>query len=182
MSRLFAMATVAGCLVLGSCATAPETPSERQDLRADADQTLQEMKTRDPSLASVLGDSVGYVMFPEIGKGGFLVGGAYGRGIVYEQGVPIGYAELNQAELGALLGGESFSELIIFSEQRPLDRLKEGKYEVGAQASATALTSGAAKAARFQDGVAVMYMTRVGAMLDVSVSGQKINFQPFTAG
>lgn len=180
MSRLLLMFVIAGCLGLAGCATAPETPSERRELRVDANQTLDEMKRRDPSLASVLDRSVGYAMFPEIGKGGFLVGGAYGRGIVYEQGTPIGYAELNQAQLGAVLGGESFSELIVFSEQEPLERLKDGKYEVGAGASVTALSEGAAAGTQFRDGVAVMYMTRGGAMIDVSVQGQKLSFQPFS--
>ena len=50
-------------------------------------------------------------------KGGAIVGGAYGRGEVYEQGKMVGWADLSQATIGAQLGGQSFSELILFESK-----------------------------------------------------------------
>ncbi|HLU68324.1 MAG TPA: lipid-binding SYLF domain-containing protein, partial [Kofleriaceae bacterium] len=132
----------------------------------------------DPGLQQILDQAYGYAVFPEIGKGGAIVGGAYGRGIVYEQGRKVGFVELNQGSIGAQLGGQTFSEIIVFSNRAALDRLKAGNFDLGADASAVVLTTGAAAGARFERGVAVFVLPQGGLMVDVSVNGQQLNYQP----
>jgi lipid-binding SYLF domain-containing protein len=172
------VAVLAGAWLVTACASAPETREEQQTLEAQADATLQGMVARDPSLRDVLDDAVGYVVFPEIGKGGAVVGGAQGVGVVYEDGMPIGTAALNQATIGAQLGGQTFSELIVFSEREPLERLKAGNFDLTADASATAITSGAAAQASFENGTAVFISGEEGLMAEASVGGQEISFEP----
>ena len=78
-------------LVIASGCTsgpAPKTPEKRQSLVAEADAGLQTMIAKDPSLRDLINRSPGYAIFPDIGKAGAVVGGAYGRGVVYEQGRP----------------------------------------------------------------------------------------------
>ena len=161
-----------------ACATAPKTESERRSLEARADATLESMKGRDPGLPAVLDASYGYAVFPDIGKGGAVVGAAYGRGVLFEQGKMSGYVELNQGSIGAQLGGQTFAELVVFHDREPVDRLKAGTFEFGASASAVALTTGAAAGASFTDGVAVFTVPLGGMMAELTVSGQKLNFQP----
>lgn len=177
MRRLLRRLPLMSLALLAACATAPKSQTERDTLQTEAQATLNSMQARDAGLQPVLDQSAGYAVFPEVGKGGVLVGGAYGRGILYENGQPIGFVELNQAQIGALLGGESFSEVIVFEDQDALAKVKDGRYDVGANASAVALTAGAAASTEFRDGVAVFVMPRGGLMADVSVSGQKINFE-----
>ena len=154
--------SVITAIVIGACSTAPKTPAARGTLEARAEATLQTMRARDPGLADLLQSSAGYVVFPEIGKGGVIVGAAYGRGILYERGRPVGFVELNQASVGAQLGGQTFSELIVFQDRFDVDRLKTGQFSLGANVSAVALTTGAAATAQFQDGVAVFTVPRGG--------------------
>jgi lipid-binding SYLF domain-containing protein len=166
-------------LALSACATAPKTAPERRALETNADATLQTMISRDPGLRDLLRQAAGYAVFPSIGKGGFLAGGAYGRGIVYENGKKIGFVELNQASLGAQIGGQTFSELIVFATPEGLKQLQGGEYNLVGQASAVALQTGAAAQTQFgRDGVAVFVMPRGGAMVDVSIAGQRLNFEP----
>lgn len=176
-TRLFAGLVSIASLV-SACASAPETREERADVRKQAEATLDEMRARDPSLENVLESAYGYVVFPEVGKGAVVVGGAQGVGVVYEQGRMIGYAALNQATIGAQAGGQSFSELIVFSERDALERLKAGNLDLTADVSATALTSGAAAQARFEEGVAVFITSEEGLMAEASVGGQQISFEP----
>ena len=179
MRKLLGAFIVLTPLLLVGCATTPTTPTARRSLQADAQTTLEEMKTRDPGLQQLLDQSAGYVVFPEVGKGGVLVGGAYGRGIVYEQGQQVGFADLNQASIGAQLGGQTFSELIVFGDQRALNELKAGQWSIGAGVSAIALRSGAAASTTFgKQGAAVFVVPRGGAMVELSISGQKLNFEP----
>lgn len=168
----------AGIFATAACATAPKTEAGRQSLEARADATLETMLARDPGLRQTLNTAYGYAVFPEIGKGGLLVGGAYGRGVVYEQGRKVGFTELNQASLGATLGGQTFAELVVFRDRAALQRLQGGEFSLGTDASVVALTTGAAATARFKRGVAVFVLPRGGLMVDLSVSGQQLNYRP----
>ena len=48
---------------------------------SEADAALNSMLQRDPSLQERIDNAYAYAMFPEIGKGGLIVDGAFGRGI-----------------------------------------------------------------------------------------------------
>ncbi len=175
MAALVAFGTVAG---VAGCATAPKTEAGRQNLESSAQATLQSMTAADPQLGQLLQSSYAYAVFPEIGKGGVVVGAAYGRGVLYEQGRMVGFVELNQGSIGAQLGGQTFAELVIFRDRFAVERLKGGQFSIGGNASAVALTAGAAGTAQFTDGVAVFVLPRGGLMAELSVSGQQLNFQP----
>jgi len=173
-------ASVVLCLAVAACASTPKTAGERRDLESRAEATTSEMTAKDPALHDVLTSSYAYVVFPQIGKGGAIVGGAHGTGILYERGVPIGFVVLNQASIGAQLGGQAFSELLVFRDRNATERLKSGNFQLGADVGAVALTAGAAARAQFSNGVAAFVMPRGGLMVDISVSGQKLTYQPMS--
>jgi len=160
------------------CATAPSTPREREDLKESASRALRDMETQDPSLSRFLAESYGYVVFPRVGKGGYFVGGGYGRGIVYRQGTPIGYADITQATVGLQFGGEAYLEVLAFQGAGDLDRFTAGQLSLTANVSAVILKTGAAAAARYTDGVAVFVKPIGGAMVEASVGGQQFTYQP----
>src|ERR1043166_4108915 len=94
-------------MVINGCRTASPNESKRQSLVDESTVTLNRFKNEDPSLNDMLGKAYGYAIFPSIGKGGLIVGGAYGRGVVYEQGAMVGYADVTQASIGAQIGGQT---------------------------------------------------------------------------
>lgn len=165
-------------LVTSGCSTAPKTQAEKRSLVAEADAAVASMVARDPSLREVIDGAAGYAIFPDVGKAGAIIGGAYGRGIVYERGRPIGFTELNQGSVGAQLGAQSYSQLIVFENEAAIARLKSGDFDLGAEASAVALKAGAARAATFQGGAAVFQHSRGGLMAAAAINGQKINYEP----
>jgi len=171
--------TFALVIAISACATAPKSASGRSDLVTASEATLGRMRVKDPALAGLLATSAGYAVFPEIGKGGLLVGAAYGRGVLYQNGRRIGFVDLNQGSLGAQLGAQTFTELIVFRDRFAIEKLKAGEFSLSGNASAVILAEGAAATAEFtQQGVAVFVEPRGGAMVEVSVSGQEINFVP----
>jgi len=178
-SILTATLVAAGaCTLTTGCATAPKTHEERMSLVAEADAAVQSMIAKDQSLRGFLDRSHGYAVFPSVGKAGLIAGGAYGRGVAYEQGRPIGYVELNQGSVGAQIGGQTFAELIVFESQAAMERIKAGDFDMGADLSAVALKTGAAGSAQFQGGMAVFVQPKGGLMAEASIKGQKINFKP----
>jgi lipid-binding SYLF domain-containing protein len=165
-----------------ACAHAPKTRSEQSALERKAQGTLDAMVDEDPTLRGVLDRSAGYVVFPEIGQGAAVVGGAHGVGLVYEQGRPIGTATLSQGSVGPQIGGQTYSELIVFEDRGALDRLESGNVDFTAGASAVALSKGAGASSTFENGKKVFVMGRGGLMAGADVGGQKITFEPFADG
>ncbi len=164
--------------LLVSCSTAPSTPGGRDVLLQQASNTMSEMNKDDPALHELTRKSYGYALFPEVAKGGLVFGGGYGRGVVYEQGQHIGYADLSQASFGLQVGGQTYSELIVFENTAALERLKQGRVELAADASAVILKTGAAVNARFVDGIADIVRPIGGAMAEATVGGQQVTYVP----
>src|SRR5262245_10887188 len=81
-----ALAVALGAGLLGSCATAPASREEKAALVEEARARLRQMQTEDPTLGALLQKGYGYALFPNVGKAALGVGGAYGRGVVYERG------------------------------------------------------------------------------------------------
>ena len=175
-TSMYALAAILLAAMAMGCRTTPKSAEAKEDLRGGAERALERMTAADPDLRGVIDSGYGYAIFPKVGKGGLIVGGGYGRGIVYEQGTMIGYADITQATIGAQIGGQTFSELLVFQNKEALDRFRQNKLEFSANASAVILKKGAAKAARFENGVAIFIEPRAGAMAEASVGGQKFTF------
>src|SRR5262245_13343288 len=174
--KLGMMGLFLACMFAG-CATAPRGEQAQEDLIIHADGTLERFRAKDWTLADRIAEAHGYAVFPTVGKAGFAFGGAFGRGVVYEMGAVIGFASLTQGSFGAQIGGQAYSELILF-DQPAFERLKRGQFTLGAQASAVAVTVGAAANATFQNGVMVFTLGEKGLMVEASVAGQQVSFEP----
>jgi len=160
------------------CATAPKSAEGKADLEKKADAALATAKKDDPSVAKVFDDAGGYAVFPTVGKGAVGVGGAYGKGVLYEKGIPVGYCDLSQASIGFQLGGQGYTEIIAFETPDAVNRFKGGHFAFDAQATAVALKSGAGANAKYSNGVAVFTMDEAGLMYEASIGGQKFDYQP----
>jgi lipid-binding SYLF domain-containing protein len=136
------------------------------------------MKT-DASMSNLFMNAYGYAIFPDVGKGGAIVGGAGGGGALYEKGKAIGTAKMVQVDVGAQVGGQSYREVIFFENKDAFDRFKENKIEFSGQASAVAVKSGASANVKYREGVAVYTQEISGLMLEASIGGQKFTYSSF---
>jgi lipid-binding SYLF domain-containing protein len=175
---LAVMACTLGVLALSACQTAPKTVEGKADIERDAATALAKARQTDPTLVPLLNAAAGYAVFPSVGKGAVGVGGAYGKGVLYERGRVVGYCDLSQGTIGAQLGGQAYTQIIAFETSNAVRTFKEGNLSFAAQATAVALQSGAGANARYSDGVAVFTMDEAGLMFEASVGGQKFSYQP----
>ena len=121
----------------------------------------------------------GYAVFPNVGKGGIGIGGARGKGEVFEKGNVIGKTTLTQVSIGFQLGGQAFSQIIFFKDKKSLERFTEGNFEFGASASAALISEGANASADYSDGVAVLTYSKGGLMYEASIGGQKFSYEEY---
>ena len=171
-TMMLAMALTAGC------SPVPNKTESKAVLQAEVQETIALFKERDPDIQRFFKDSAGYAVIPKIFKGAFLVGGAYGKGRLYEEGQMTGYCSMSQATLGFSFGGEFFREIIFFHRSVDVTLFKSEEYTFSAQATAVALTAGAAAKTGYKNGMAVFVMADSGLMVDASIGGQKFNVVP----
>ncbi|HET8752993.1 MAG TPA: lipid-binding SYLF domain-containing protein [Salinimicrobium sp.] len=150
---------------------------KQEEIIRDAERAKEAFIAEDPGLRDFFEDAAGYAIFPNVGKGAYIIGGASGNGAVYQDGRLIGMADLKQLDIGLQFGGKAFREVIFFETEIDLERFKRGNFELSGNASAVAVEEGVAKTIGFQDGVAIATMPKAGAMVEVSVGGQKFKFE-----
>jgi lipid-binding SYLF domain-containing protein len=139
----------------------------------------------------------GYAVFPTIGKGGVGIGGAYGKGRVYERGRYVGDTSMKQLTVGFQLGGQAYTQIIFFEDQRAFKQFTSGNFEFGADASAVAITAAAGAKAnttgssagasagqndakvvgKYHNAMATFTVAKGGLMYEASIGGQKFEYK-----
>jgi lipid-binding SYLF domain-containing protein len=156
----------------------PSRAGSRSDRESEVAAVIAKFKEKDAGLAKAFQEAYGYAVFPTVGKAGLGIGGARGKGHVYELGRLVGRSTLTQLTIGLQLGGQAYSEVVFFKDQSALDNFKLGHLKLDAQASAIALTARAAADLAYRNGVAIVTMAKGGLMYEASVGGQKFSFAP----
>ena len=148
--------------------------------------------------AQYFSNAYGYAIFPNIGKAGFVVGGARGEGHVYVGGKRVAETTMNQLSIGFQLGGEDYSEIIFFKDKSAFDSFASGNFEFDANASVTAITANASASAGtegaqgsasggehdaatgggYYKGMAVFTVAKGGLMYAATIAGQKFSYTP----
>jgi len=175
---MLATILLAGVLVLAGCSTVPKTTEAKAVQSAQVTEAIAVFKQKDPDIQRFFDSSYGYAVLPKVFKGAIWLGGAYGKGQVYEKGKMVGFCDMKQASLGFSFGGEYFREIIFFKDKVDLDRFRTGEYAFSAQATGVAATAGAAAKADYKAGMAVFITTDKGLMVDASLGGQKFTYVP----
>jgi lipid-binding SYLF domain-containing protein len=154
----------------------PDTGDEMQLSVAKA---ILDLTKKDPGMQKFFDESAGYAVFPNVGKGGIGIGGAHGKGLVIADGKAIADTSLSQVSIGLQLGGQVYAEFIFFKDETALGHFQRGNFELGAQASAVAVTAGASADADYDKGVAIFTNVGGGLMYEASVGGQKFKYKAY---
>ena len=134
-----------------------------------------------------------------MGKGAFLIGGAFGEGRMYQGGQVTGSVSQANFSLGMQVGGQAFSEIIFLQDKRAYDEFTNGAFEFESKVSAVAVTAGVQAqagtggnsasasagpsttkqfAATYVKGMAVLVHVHGGLMVEAAVGGQVFEFKP----
>ncbi len=172
MGGLTALAILAA---LTGCST---TEEDRITLDQAAQASLDELYRTVPASRSLGESSEAVLVFPSITKAGLIIGGQYGDGVMFKNGVPIDYYQVTGGSLGLQAGAQTTSQAYFFTTPEALQTFENtAGWEVGAGldvAVASVGTSGQINTSTLQEPVVVFVYGQSGLMAGVQVEGQKI--------
>jgi len=145
----------------------------------EAKKTISEFNEKDPGMSKYFSSAHGYAVFPGIGKGGLGVGGAAGKGTLFQGGTAVADTKMSQLTIGFQAGGQKYAEVIFFQDAEKYKDFISGNFEFAAQVSAVALTSGVSADAKYENGILVVTMAIGGLMYEASIGGQKFKVEEF---
>lgn len=180
-------------LILAVCFTVIGPTAQAAASLEKCKETLEKFRQLG-NVPELLAQSYGYAVLPTIGKGGIGIGGAGGTGCVFAGDRHTGKVSMVQITIGFQLGGQAYSQIILFKNADVYNEFTEGQFEFGADATAVALTYGAAAGAStkgasasagdtkgvgsWKRGMAVFTLIKGGLMYEASIGGQKLKFRP----
>jgi len=140
-------------------------------------ETKAVMAKGNPNVEKIFGSTYGYAIFPKITKGGLIIGGAGGHGLVFVGNTVVGSSTLMQATIGAQAGGQQYAEFILFEDKAAMDRFRNNKFKFAGDVSAVAWDKGVSEDINYQNGVAVYTQANKGLMAVAALGTQKFKYK-----
>ncbi len=156
----------------------PSSAAPAAEIDAKVDLALATL-TQDSVTARALADqAVAVLVFPDIVKAGFGIGGQFGEGALRRNGVTEGYYNIASASFGFQLGAQSYAQAIYFMTEDALAYLdRSGGFEIGADASVALVTEGLGAdvtTTSLQTPIVAIVFGQKGLMAGITIEGSKI--------
>jgi lipid-binding SYLF domain-containing protein len=180
MKRMLTLACLASLLLIDA-ASADWSADTGDELQQDAARSIASFRDRMPRTESFFEQAWGYAVFPSVTRVGVGFGGAYGKGIVIEGDRAIGTSKYKQFTSGIQIGARKFSMIVFFKDEAALRYYQTGKTRFMGQAGLAIAKFGIAGTPAYNDGVAVVTLTRFGLMAEFTVSGARFTYTPIVA-
>ncbi len=148
---------------------------EAENLRYN--KTIRAFMKDNKKITTMVNKSYAYVAFPSIGKGGVILGGAYGEGRAYRRGMWVGDVSVTQYTIGLQAGGQAYSEIIFFMTRDAFKAFKKGGFRASTQSSFVPFYSGISGDVDFAKDVHVFTSSTGGLMLEATTGTQEFTYK-----
>jgi lipid-binding SYLF domain-containing protein len=176
--RASTLTAIAICLLaMASPAVADWQPDPGDARQVKAQAAIQKIKEKVPRSAMYFEQAYGFAILPSITRAAVGFGGAYGKGLVVEGDQLIGTTGFWQFTSGLQLGANNFSMIVFFKDQEALQYFKAREMQFAGQAGLAVATFGVAGTPAYNDGVAIITVTRLGLMAEFSYGGIKFTYK-----
>ena len=149
--------------------------SDKQQVKAA--KAIEQFRSRIPRTEQYFEKAYAFAILPSVTRIGIGFGGAAGKGIVVEGDSVIGKTRFWQFSSGLQAGAKNFSMILFFKDKDALDNFKASKLQFMGQAGIAVATVGAAGTPTYDEGVAIVTVTRLGLMAEFSYSGAKFSYK-----
>ena len=164
-------------LPIGSTALADWQPDPADEKQVKAHAAVEKIREKIPRSAPFFEQAYGFAILPSITRAAVGFGGAYGKGYVIEGDKLIGTTGFWQFTSGLQIGVNNFSMIVFFKDQEALEYFKAREMQFAGQAGLAVATFGVAGTPAYNEGVAIITMTRLGLLAEFSYGGIKFTYK-----
>jgi len=153
--------------------------STAQELSRDANEALQNLYRSNPAAKSISRSAKAILVFPSIVKAGFVFGGAYGEGVLFDHGQSDDYYNSFTGSWGLQAGAQSYGYVVFLMTNKAVDYIhKTDGWEIGVGPTVVIVDAGAAKnlsTSTLKDDAYAFIFDQKGLMAGISIEGTKIS-------
>ncbi len=162
-------------MFLGVSTACAETAT---DIDRDVDTAIAKLYATTSAAKELSKVAKGVLVFPNVMKAGFIVGGQYGTGALRKGGKTVGYYNTAAASYGLQIGAQTLGYAMFFMTDKALDYLKKSEgWEIGVGPNIVVVDEGAARAlttSTAKDDIYVFFFNQKGLMAGIGIQGSKI--------
>ena len=148
-------------------------------LSRDSRAAMNRLLAQSPGAKSLSERAGAVLVFPNIRKAGFVVGGQYGEGTLFKGGRPVAYYSTTGLSYGLQAGAQKFGYALFFMNEAAMSYLdRSGGWEVGVGPTLTVLDKGAAASfstTTAKDDIYAVFFDQKGLMAGIGIQGSKIS-------
>jgi lipid-binding SYLF domain-containing protein len=157
---------------------APATAASAAEIERGVNSALENLYTKYPAAKVLAKDAKGILVFPDIVKGGFIVGGLFGEGALRKGSATVAYYNTVAASYGLQAGLQKYGYALIFMTDSALGYLdKSDGWEIGVGPSIVVVDDGIARSLTTTTAKADIYaffFSHQGLMAGLGLQGTKI--------
>lgn len=178
--RIRLLAVLAACALISAISlTSPASAESAATIEKKSRDALASLLRQSAGAAAIAKDSVGVLVFPEILKGGLIIGGLYGEGALLENENVSGYYSTAAASIGLQAGLQKFGYAVFFLDRDSLGYLdRSDGWEIGSAPSLVVVDegiSGKLTTTSAREKIYVFFFDQKGLMAGIGIEGTKIS-------
>ncbi|WP_353662352.1 YSC84-related protein [Hydrogenimonas sp. SS33] len=154
------------------------TAASKEELNIEIRATIKRFDKEVNGGSEFLRKAKGYLVFPNVYKAGFGIGGEYGEGALLMGGRIVDYYNTVSASFGWQIGAQKKSVIIVFLTQKALNEFRKSDgWKIGADASVAIAKWGVGEDINtidFKDPVVGFVFGNQGLMYNLTLEGSKI--------
>lgn len=157
---------------------APAAAEKAATIEKNAREALAHLLKSSEGAKGLADDASGILVFPEIVKGGLIVGGQYGEGALLKNDAVAGYYSTAAASFGLQAGLQTFGYAMFFLNEDGLEYLDDSDgWELGTAPNIVVVDKGAAgtlSTTSVRSNIYVFFFDQKGLMGGLGIQGSKI--------
>jgi lipid-binding SYLF domain-containing protein len=164
--------------VLGFVGLKPVIAASAAEIDKESQKSLQKLYAKSNKAKELSEKAIAILIFPDITKGGFIVGGQYGEGEMLRGGKVVGYYNTVQLSYGLQAGIQRYGYALFIMTEAMLGYLdKSGGFEFGTGPSIAVMDVGAAtgiSTTSAQSDAYAFFFDQKGLMAGLGLQGTKV--------
>ena len=178
MKTALAACAIGSLTLVSACSTTATSQASRADLSASSSQALNGLIRDNPAAAAISRQAQAVLVFPEMVKGGLMIGGAYGEGELRRAGRTSGYYTSFTGSWGLQAGAQSYGYAVFLMNAEALEYLEQSDgWEIGVGPTVVVVNAGVAEnlsSSTLQDDAYAFIFDQKGLMAGISIEGTKV--------